>query len=70
MSGGMEDSAKYWQKKTLTECQPLQVKFDRDIELSQKHWVFLERWLRMVYEDAFQHGYRHGAEDAREDGKK
>ena len=28
-----------------------------------EHWKFLQRWLRMVYVDAFIHGYKHGRQD-------
>jgi len=28
-------------------------------KLAEEHWRFLERWLRLVYVDAFVHGYKH-----------
>ncbi len=28
--------------------------------LAEAHWLFLQKWLRMVYLDAFIHGYKHG----------
>ena len=30
---------------------------------AEEHWKFLQRWLRMVYVDAFIHGYKHGRQD-------
>lgn len=29
-------------------------------EKATEHWEFLERWLRIVFIDAFVHGYKHG----------
>ena len=31
-------------------------------ELAQKHYEFLERWIRKTYLEAFIHGYKHGKE--------
>jgi len=30
--------------------------------LAERHWVFLEKWMRMVFTDGFEHGYKHGKE--------
>ena len=30
--------------------------------LGERHWVFLEKWMRMIFIDAFEHGYKHGKE--------
>lgn len=32
-------------------------------ELAEEHWMWVERWLHMVYVDAFVHGYKHGKSD-------
>jgi len=32
-------------------------------ELAEEHWVWIERWLHMVYVDTFVHGHKHGLED-------
>ena len=29
-------------------------------QLANEHWEFIERWLEMVYKDAFTHGFKHG----------
>lgn len=29
------------------------------LELAEEHWKFLEKWLHMVFVDAFIHGYKH-----------
>ena len=31
--------------------------------LAEAHWVFIERWLHMIYVDAMVHGVKHGQED-------
>lgn len=33
-------------------------------EKAELHWQFLERWLRIMYVDAFIHGHKHGIQDA------
>ena len=33
-------------------------------DTAEKHWAFLERWLHMVYVDAFLHGFKHGVDSA------
>uniref|UniRef100_A0A6M3KKW9 Uncharacterized protein n=1 Tax=viral metagenome TaxID=1070528 RepID=A0A6M3KKW9_9ZZZZ len=35
-------------------------------QLADEHWEFIQRWLEMVYKDAFIHGYKHGIEDSKE----
>ena len=35
-------------------------------QLAEAHWEFLERWLRLVYCDAFVHGYKHGQTTAKQ----
>ena len=32
-------------------------------ELAEAHWKFQERWLHMVFVDAFLHGYKHAKEE-------
>ena len=32
-------------------------------KLAEEHWKWLETWLRIVYVDAFVHGYKHAVED-------
>lgn len=32
---------------------------------AEEHWKFNERWLHMVFVDAFVHGYKHGLEAKR-----
>lgn len=32
--------------------------------LAEEHWSYVGRICEMMYKDAFQHGYGHGAEDA------
>lgn len=31
-------------------------------KLAKEHWKFIERWSKMIYNDAFIHGYKHGKE--------
>ena len=33
-------------------------------EIAEAHWTFLERWLHIIYVDAWVHGYKHGKEDS------
>lgn len=33
-------------------------------EKAEQHWKFLERWLHMIYVDAYVRGFKHGAEYA------
>lgn len=33
-------------------------------KLAEEHWEFLERWLHIIYVDAFIHGYKHGLESS------
>lgn len=33
-------------------------------QLANEHWAWVVRWLEIVYKDAFEHGYKHGREDA------
>jgi hypothetical protein len=35
---------------------------ENEKELAEAHWKFLARWMKMVYIDAFIHGYKHGKE--------
>lgn len=32
-------------------------------DLAEEHWKFLERWMHLVFVDAFIHGYKHARED-------
>ena len=32
-------------------------------KLAEEHWEFQERWLHMVFVDAFIHGWKHSQED-------
>jgi len=38
-------------------------------ELAEAHWNFQERWLHMIFVDAFLHGYKHALE-AKPEGSK
>ena len=29
---------------------------------AEEHWKFLEKWMHMVFIDAFIHGWKHGEE--------
>ena len=31
--------------------------------IAQEHWDWVATWLRMMYIDAFVHGYKHGVEE-------
>ena len=31
---------------------------------AEEHWAFLERWMHMLFVDAFVHGFKHGLERA------
>jgi hypothetical protein len=33
---------------------------------AEDHWRFNERWLHMVFVDAFVHGHKHGVESKRQ----
>jgi len=33
-------------------------------ELAEEHWEWVERWLHMVYVDAFVHGCKHSVDFA------
>ena len=34
---------------------------------AEQHWIFLEKWLHIVFVDAMLHGWKHGQEgDANE----
>ena len=37
---------------------------NRPEKLSREHWQWLSSTLEKVYVDAFEHGYKHGHEDA------
>jgi len=39
--------------------------YGRVKKIAEEHWEWLEKWLRIVYVDAFIHGYKHGEEDAK-----
>ena len=28
-------------------------------QLAEEHWMFLERWLEMMFKDGFIHGFKH-----------
>jgi len=30
--------------------------------LAREHWEFQERWLSLVFQDGFIHGFKHGVE--------
>ena len=34
------------------------------IRLAHQHWCFVDRWLEIIYKDAFIHGFGHGVEEA------
>lgn len=37
-----------------------------DVEkLAEDHWLFLQKWLHMVFIDGFKHGYKHGKEEGK-----
>lgn len=38
-------------------------------ELAEAHWVFLEKWLRMVFVDGWIHGAKHERQDRKEQDK-
>ena len=33
------------------------------MQKAEEHWVFLEKWLHMIFTDAFIHGYKHAKEE-------
>jgi len=35
-------------------------------DVAQAHWDWLSSILEKIYVDAFEHGYKHGYEDAKE----
>ena len=35
---------------------------DKEKEKAEAHWIFLERWLHLVFVDGFIHGWKHGQE--------
>lgn len=32
-------------------------------ELAEEHWKFLEKWMHIIYVDAFVHGHKHGKKE-------
>ena len=38
-------------------------KYSPEDSLAEEHWKFLERWMHVVFVDAFVHGYKHAKED-------
>lgn len=38
-------------------------------QLAEEHWAWLSSLLEKIYKDAFQHGYKHGKDDAEKVGK-
>ena len=36
-------------------------------EQAQEHWDWLETLLEKIYVDSFEHGYKHGQHDAKEE---
>ena len=37
-----------------------------DVEQAEAHWQFMEKWLHMVFVDAFLHGKKHGKAEEKE----
>lgn len=35
-------------------------------QIAEDHWDWFEKWLEMMFKDAFLHGYKHGKQDTEE----
>jgi len=37
----------------------------KEKELAEAHWIFMEKWMHMIFVDAFIHGYKHANQEKR-----
>jgi len=48
----------------MSESWMKRKKMERAKLLAEEHWEWINKWLHIVFVDAFVHGYKHGREEA------